>query len=84
MKLVIAIYDNSPIGRISKPLIDCVIGGCGGDCDDIAAGTEELQRGFSQAEQTARLTAVAEAIKETIDHYYSQNGDLFPKVVTRV
>ncbi|MCM1301949.1 MAG: hypothetical protein NC226_09530 [Bacteroides cellulosilyticus] len=82
MKLTVVVYDNYPDEHDGiKPYVECVIGGCSGDVDDIAVGSEEVQDDFSQAEQVARLSTVAAAIRKTIDNYYSQDANLLPKVV---
>lgn len=84
MKLTVVVYDNYPNEQRQngiKPNVECVIGGCGGDVDDIAVGSEEVLDGYAQAKQVARLTTVAAAIRETIDDYYSMDANLLPKVV---
>lgn len=84
MKLTVVVYDNYPDEHRQsgiKPNVECVIGGCSGDVDDIAVGSEEVQDDFAQAEQVARLTEVAAAIRKTVDDYYSQEANRMPKIV---
>ncbi len=82
MKLTVVVYDNYPDEHDGiKPYVECAISGSEEDISDVALGAETLRPGFTQAEQVARLSTVAAAIRKTIDDYYSQDSNSLPKVV---
>lgn len=83
MKLTVVVYDNFPNDNDGiHPFVECAISGSEEDISDIAVGAETLRPGFVQAEQVARLTTVAGAIRKTIAEYYGQDEKSLPKVVT--
>lgn len=72
MKLVIEITETSDV---SGAVTQCVI------CP--SSGEEKLGQSlnnFSQANQVARLTEVAQEIKKTVNAYYSKDIGLMPRV----
>ena len=82
MKLTVVVYDNYPDGNEGiKPYVECAISGSEEDISDIAAGAETLRPGFTQAEQVARLSTVADAIRKTVANCYEQYAQSQPKVV---
>lgn len=82
MKLTVVVYDNYPNSKDGiKPYVECAISGSEEDISDIAAGAETLRPDFTQAEQVARLSTVAAAIRKTVADYYGQDAKALPKVV---
>lgn len=82
MKLTVVVYDNYPDENEGiKPYVECAISGSEEDISDIAAGAETLRPDFTQAEQVARLSTVAAAIRKTVEEYYEQDVKSLPKVV---
>lgn len=80
MKLTVVVYDNGPGeprdgGNV--PYAEYVISGCGGDLNDIALGGEQVQDGFMQAEQVARLIELSKIIQENVKSYYARENE-FP------